>query len=607
MNTRVWELLRPRWRLLTAGFALMLIDRASGLVAPTSIKYLIDLVIIKHRIGLLLPILAIVGAATAIHGGAGYALVQVLSKEGHRLIKELRERVQAHMARLPVAFYDNNNVGSLVSRVMSDVEGVRNLLGGGLIEFAGSVMTSVIALVLLLKINVAMAMVAFAFVVAFSFTIKRSFAGIQPIFRKRRSLRAQATGRLTESLAGVRVIKSYRAENREQAVFAGILEKLLQTIFRTLDAGATMDLSSKLLVGGVNVLVWYMGAERVFRHAITLGDLVVFNVYLGLLVAPLVGIVSIGTQISEAIVGLERTHELLQMRPEDQDPNRNLQIVCAAEKQRGEIVFEDVSFAYEGGPEVLHQVSFRAAPGTMTALVGPSGSGKSTIIGLVAAFYVPLVGTVRVDGQDLSRLRLADYRQRLGVVLQESFLFDGTIRENVLFSRPQASEADFLRAVRMARVDEFAEQFERKYETVVGERGVKLSGGQRQRLSIARAILADPDILILDEATSSLDSESEAMIQHGLHYLLKGRTTLVIAHRLSTIRMANQILVLADGHIVERGTHAQLLSFGGMYYELYTLQQGVEQNRFLAPGEGDVIPEAKEHALTLDLLTPDVD
>jgi len=582
MWPHVLALLRPRWPLLTLGLLLMLVNRVCGLVLPTSTKYLIDLVIDQHRIHLLLPILAIVLLATALQGATTFALAQTLSKEAQRLINELRRRVQEHLARLPISFYDSNNTGALVSRVMSDVEGVRNLVGTGLVEFLGSIMTALIALVVLLRINVAMALVGFAFVAAFSGTIRTAFGKIRPIFRERRILNAQVTGRLTESIAGVRVVKGYRAEAREAAVFARGVDKLLRNVFRTVNWTAGMDLSSKFVMGILGATIWYMGAVRVLNHAITLGDLVMFNAYLAMLAAPMVQIVNIGTQLSEAMAGLERTHELLQMPIEDADPRRT----HAAPAIAGEIEFEGVSFAYAGGPEVLHDISFTARPGTMTALVGPSGSGKSTIIGLAAAFYTPAAGIVRLDGQDLATLQLDDFRRRLGVVLQESFLFDGTIRDNILFSRPHASEAEFLAACRTARVDEFAEGFEHGYDTVVGERGVKLSGGQRQRLSIARAILADPAILILDEATSSLDSESEAMIQAGLQYLLAGRTTLVIAHRLSTIRAADQILVIEAGRIIERGTHAALLTARGRYFELYMRQQGLDQNRFLAPGEG---------------------
>lgn len=576
-------LLRPRWTLLAFGFVLMLINRVCGLALPTSTKYLIDLVITQRRLNLLVPILLIVVAATAIQGATTFTLAQTLSKEAQRLINELRRRVQEHVARLPIGFYDSNNTGALVSRVMSDVEGVRNLLGTGLIEFAGSIVTALIALVVLLKINVAMALVGFGFVAVFSGTIRAAFGKIRPIFRERRVLNAQVTGRLTESISGVRVVKGYRAEAREAAVFATGVDKLLRNVFRSLNWTAGMDLSSKLVMGLLGVVIWYMGAVRVVHGAITLGDLVMFNAYLAMLAAPMVQIVNIGTQLSEAFAGLERTHELLQMRIEDDDPRRTRPVTAMT----GEIEFDRVSFAYADGPEVLHAISFTARPGTMTALVGPSGSGKSTIIGLAAAFYTPSAGAVRLDGEDLATLNLGDYRRRLGVVLQESFLFDGTIQENVMFSRPEATEAEFLEACRIARVDEFAERFERGYETVVGERGVKLSGGQRQRLSIARAILANPAILILDEATSSLDSESEAMIQAGLQYLLAGRTTFVIAHRLSTIRAADQILVLEEGRIIERGTHPDLLAARGRYYELYMRQQGLDQNRFVAPGEAD--------------------
>ncbi|HVA63770.1 MAG TPA: ABC transporter ATP-binding protein [Terriglobales bacterium] len=586
MWPHVLALLRPRWLLLTLGLLLMLVNRVCGLVLPTSTKYLIDLVIDQRRLQLLLPILAIVLLATVLQGATTFALAQTLSKEAQRLINELRRRVQEHLARLPIGFYDSNNTGALVSRVMSDVEGVRNLVGTGLVEFLGSIVTALIALVVLLRINVAMALVGFAFVAIFSGTIRTAFAKIRPIFRERRLLNAQVTGRLTESIAGVRVVKGYRAEAREAAVFAQGVDKLLRNVFRTVNWTAGMDLSSKFVMGALGAIIWYMGAVRVLNHAITLGDLVMFNAYLAMLAAPMVQIVNIGTQLSEALAGLERTHELLQIPIEDADPRRTRPAPAIA----GEIEFDGVSFAYpngqESGPEVLHDISFTARPGTMTALVGPSGSGKSTIIGLAAAFYTPAAGIVRLDGQDLATLQLDDFRRRLGVVLQESFLFDGTIRDNILFSRPHASEAEFLAACRTARVDEFAEGFEHGYDTVVGERGVKLSGGQRQRLSIARAILADPAILILDEATSSLDSESEAMIQAGLQYLLAGRTTLVIAHRLSTIRAADQILVIEAGRIIERGTHAALLTARGRYFELYMRQQGLDQNRFLAPGEG---------------------
>jgi subfamily B ATP-binding cassette protein MsbA len=474
---------------------------------------------------------------------------------------------------------------------MSDVEGVRNLLGTGLVQFAGSIITAVIALGLLLRISVAMTLAAGALVGLFTLTVRLSFGQMRPIFRERRKLRAEVTGRLTESIGGVRVVKGYHAEEREVAVFQRGLDLLLRNVYRTINATSTMDLSSKAVLGLVGAVVWTMGVHRVLAHTITLGDLVVFNLYLGMLVAPMMQIVGIGTQLAEAMAGLERTYELLRLPREDEDEARRQSLGSL----QGTVALEQVSFAYSSekgaGEEVLHDISFTAAPGTMTALVGPSGAGKSTIIGLLAAFYTPSRGRILVDGHDLSHMHLGEYRSQLGVVLQESFLFDGSIRDNVMFSRPQASAEEFQRACRIARVDEFAGRFAAGYETVVGERGVKLSGGQRQRLSIARAILADPAILILDEATSSLDSESEALIQEGLQYLLRGRTTFVIAHRLSTIRAADQILVLEDGRIVERGRHAELLAQGGVYASLYRRQHGLEENLFLAPGEGGE-PEA---------------
>ncbi|MGH9466853.1 MAG: ABC transporter ATP-binding protein [Terriglobales bacterium] len=586
-----WALLKPRRALLGLGFVLMVINRVCGLVLPASSKYLIDQVIGQKKLDWLLPIILIVLAATAVQGATSYGLVQLLSKEAQRLINELRRQVQAHLAHLPVSFYDHNSTGGLVSRVMSDVEGVRNLLGTGLVQFAGSIITALFALALLLRISVAMTVVAAILIALFTLSIRKSFATIRPIFRERRRINAAVTGRLTESIAGVRVVKGYHAEEREAEVFRRGLDGLLQNVFRTLNAASAMDLSSKVLVGAVGAAMWYMGVERVLGGAITLGDLVAFNLYLAMLVAPVMQIVGIGTQLSEAMAGLERTHELLQMRPEDADTRRQEDVG----ELRGAVAFENVSFAYSesgtAGPEVLHDISFTAAAGTTTALVGPSGAGKSTIIGLLAGFYTPTAGRVRVDEHDLARLRLGPYRDQLGVVLQESFLFDGPIRDNVMFSRPQASQEQFLRACRLAHVDVFAESFPNGYDTVVGERGVKLSGGQRQRLSIARAVLAEPAILILDEATSSLDSESEALIQEGLSYLLHHRTTFVIAHRLSTIRAADQILVIEEGRIVERGRHRELLAARGRYWDLYTRQQGLEQNRFLAPGEQVEEPE----------------
>ncbi len=584
----VWFLLRPRRGLLAIGFVIMAVNRVAGLVLPASSKFLIDDIIGKRHLQLLLPLVGAIVAATAVQGVSSYALTQLLSKAAQRLIAELRCQVQAHIGRLPVAYYDSNKTGVLVSRIMSDVEGVRNLVGTGLVEFVGGMLTATFASIILLRISVFMTALACAILLGFGLFLRYSFKVIRPIFRARPKINAEVTGRLTESLGGVRVVKGYHAEGREAAVFAAGVRRLLENVLKTLTATSLMSLSATTLLGMVSALIMFLGARQIVAGHMTLGTFVTYTIFLGLLVAPVFQIVMIGTQITEALAGLERTREVLRERPEDDDPARSLRI----DHISGEVVFENVSFAYEAGKTVLSDLSFRSAPGTVTALVGPSGSGKSTMIGLVAAFYTPSSGRVLVDGIDLAKVRLDSYRSQLGVVLQETFLFDGTIRENVAFSCPDADEEHILAACRIARVDEFAETFEKKYDTVVGERGVKLSGGQRQRVSIARAILADPRILILDEATSSLDSESEAMIQEGLSYLMRGRTTFVIAHRLSTIRRADQILVVEAGHIIERGTHEQLYAAGGRYYELYTKQHGVAANLFLAPGEGDKVREA---------------
>jgi subfamily B ATP-binding cassette protein MsbA len=581
----VWELTRPRVGLLSLGFLLMIVNRVASLVLPYSTKFLFDNVIPKRSLQLLDRLVLTVLGATLIQGITSFLLTQLLSKEAQRLITELRQRVQKHISRLAVSFYDANKTGVLVSRIMSDVEGVRNLLGTGLVDFSGGLLTSAIALVLLVRISPAMTFIALGFLLCFSLALTKAFGTIRPIFRERGKINAEVTGRLTESLGGVRVIKGYHAEEREEAVFAGGVKRLLENVMRTLTATSVMSLSASVLLGVVGAVVTFVGARQIMAGTLSIGGLVSFTAMLAFLIAPMAQAVGIGTQITEALAGLERTQEILHERPEDQDPNRSVPLRDIV----GTIEFDGVSFSYDGVHEVLRNISFRAEPGTVTALVGSSGSGKSTTIGLISAFYVPTKGKILVDGTDLSTVRLDSYRTRLGVVLQESFLFDGTIRENVLFSRPDASEEEFLRACRIARVDEFAESFADKYDTIVGERGVKLSGGQRQRISIARAILAEPRILILDEATSSLDSESEQMIQHGLSYLMQGRTTFVIAHRLSTIRRADQILVMEQGQIVERGTHEQLYAAQGRYYDLYTRQQGLQDNLFLAPGEGDTL------------------
>jgi subfamily B ATP-binding cassette protein MsbA len=585
----VWSLMRPRRGVLALGLVLMAVNRVAGLVLPGSTKVLVDDVIGARRVDLLLPLVAGVVAATVIQGGTSFALTQLLSKAAQRLIAEMRRKVQAHVGMLPVSYYDASKSGTLVSRIMNDVEGVRNLIGTGLVELAGGVITAGLALVVMLRLSPVMTSVTFLSLVTCALVFERAFRTLRPIFRERGKIYAEVTGRLTESLGGVRVVKGYRAEPREAAVFSEGVGRLLANVLKTLTATSVLGLSSTVLLGFVGAAVMYVGGREVLAGRLTVGGFFTYTVFLGFLVAPVFQIVSIGTQLTEALAGLERTREVLGERPEDEDPRRTLPLASV----RGQVEFEDVFFAYDPDRPVLEGMSFQAAPGTVTALVGPSGAGKSTIIGLVCAFHTPTGGRILVDGEDLTTVTLGSYRSRLGVVLQETFLFDGTIRENVAFSRPEASEADVLAACRIARVDEFAEGFPEKYDTVVGERGVKLSGGQKQRVSIARAILADPRILILDEATSSLDSESEALIQEGLSYLMRGRTTFVIAHRLSTIRRADQILVVEKGRIVERGTHAALYAAGGRYFEMDTRQHGLESNLFLAPGEGENPAEAE--------------
>jgi len=580
-------LMRPRSGVLALGFVLMAINRVSGLVLPASTKYFVDNVIGNRQIHLLTPIVLIVLAATAIQGLTSFTLTQLLSKSAQKMIADLRRQVQAHVGRLPVSFYDANKTGALVSRIMSDVEGVRNLIGTGLVEFVGGLMTAAIALVYLLHTSVSMTVVAFSILLVFGVGINKAFSTIRPIFRARPKITAEVTGRLTESLGGVRVVKGYHAEQREEGIFSAGVQRLLDNILKTLTATSLMSLSGAMLLGIVSSLMLELGGHKIFSGSMTLGQWFAYNAFLAFLIAPVFQIVAIGTQITEAITGLERTREILNEKMEDETPGRTERM----DRITGQVIFENVDFAYDSGKPVLFDVGFESQPGSVTALVGPSGAGKSTIIGLIAAFYTPSNGRVFVDGLDLAKARLDSYRTQLGVVLQETFLFDGTIRENVAFARPEASEDDILAACHIARVDEFAENFEKKYDTLVGERGVKLSGGQKQRVSIARAILADPRILILDEATSSLDSESEALIQEGLRYLMRGRTTFVIAHRLSTIRRADQILVVEAGRIIERGTHESLYAAGGRYFDLYTKQHGIETDLFLAPGEGDVVLE----------------
>jgi ABC-type multidrug transport system fused ATPase/permease subunit len=590
MLPEVWKLVKPRLGLLTASFGIMILNRASGLVLPASTKYLIDNVMGKHMIGQLPLIVGAVICATLLQGATSYTLTQMLSKEGQRLIAELRMKVQSHIGRLPVSFYDENRTGTLVARIMSDVEGVRNIIGTGIIDFFGGLLTAIFAFVWLMHLSPKMTLLTFAILTLFGVVVLRALKVLRPIFRERSKINAEVTGRLTESLGGVRVVKGYHAEASEAKVFASGVDRLLTNVISALTAQSLMSLASTAILGFVGALVMYFGATQVVHGTLTTGGYVTYVMFLAFMIAPIVQFIQIGTQLTEALAGLDRTNEIMSVKEEDSEPTRVVDLPTI----RGDVAFEDVKFAYDPGKDVLHGISFDSKPGTVTALVGSSGSGKSTIISLICGFHTATGGRILVDGVDLATIKLSSYREQLGVVLQETFLFDGTIRENVFFSRPEATDEQLMEACRIARVDEFAEQFEEGYETVVGERGVKLSGGQRQRISIARAILADPRILILDEATSSLDSESEALIQEGLSYLMKGRTTFVIAHRLSTIRRAEQILVIEKGNILERGTHEELYALEGRYHELYTRQHGIERNLFLAPGEGGVLESVGE-------------
>jgi ABC-type multidrug transport system fused ATPase/permease subunit len=586
----VWALMRPRKWLILGSFFLMIVNRLCSFVLPVSSKPFINDVMRQGKMGELPKIIGAVAVAVFLQAISSYALTQLLSTEGQRLISELRMKVQSHIGRLPVAFYDENRTGTLVARIMTDVEGVRNLVGTGLLDFVGGLLTAIIAFGILIHINPRMTVLTFAILLVFGLILQRAFKTIRPIFRERAKINADVTGRLTESLGGVRVVKGYHAEASEAQVFAAGVKRLLDNVISSLTAQSLMTLSSTMVLGVVGGLIMYLGAHENAAGRLNTGGYVEYTMLLAFMIAPIVQLVNIGTQLTEALAGLDRTTEILNEQEEDSEPRRT----NVAGQIVGDVEFRDVEFEYEAGKPVLHGISFESRPGTVTALVGSSGSGKSTMISLVCGFHTATEGAILVDGVDLATIRLSSYREQLGVVLQETFLFDGTIRDNVKFSRQSATEAQVMEACRVARVDEFAEKFPEGYDTIVGERGVKLSGGQRQRLSIARAILADPRILILDEATSSLDSESEAMIQNGLNFLMKGRTTFVIAHRLSTIRRADQILVIEGGLILERGTHESLYQLGGRYYDLYTRQHGLEANLFLAPGEGDKVEEEEK-------------
>jgi len=584
----IWRLVRPRKWLLLLGLVLVAINRVAGLTLPFVSRPFVNDVLRRHEGNKLVPLVVAVIVATLIQSVTSFSNTQLLSKAAQRMIADLRQQVQRHVGRLSVNFYDANRTGLLVSRIMSDVEGVRNLIGTGLVEFVGGLLTAVLAFIFLMHRSPRMTLIVFSVVGVFVFILQYAFKTIRPIFRERAKINGEVTGRLTESLGGVRVVKGYHAEEREAGVFKEGVLRLLDNVMKSLTATSLMSMAATTVLGIVGAIVMLLSGHLALQNQMDDGTYIQYTMFLAFMIAPVIQVVNIGTQLTEAVAGIDRTMEILSEKDEFADPTRKIRL--------GEVVglvrFDGVEFAYTPEKPVLHDVSFRAEPGMVTALVGSSGSGKSTIISLVCAFHTPVSGRVLVDEIDLATVDLDTYRSQLGVVLQDSFLFDGTIRENIMFSRPEANEEAFLFACCTARVDEFAERFPEGYETIVGERGVKLSGGQRQRLSIARALLADPRILILDEATSSLDSESEAMIQSGLRELMQGRTTFVIAHRLSTIRRADQILVVEGGRIVERGNHAELFALGGRYYDLYTRQHGLEANLFLAPGEGDKVDEA---------------
>ncbi len=570
------------------GLVLMLISRAAGFVLPFSSKYLIDEVLTKQNYDLLVPLALAGGGATLIQAITSYSLSQVVSVAAQRAIANLREEVQAHLVRLPVRFFDSTKSGILISRVMNDPDGIRNLVGTGLIQLTGGMVTASFALVVLLWLNWQLTLGTVTLLAVFAIGMSTAFKRLRPIFRERGRITAEVTGRLAETIGGIRLIKVYTAEERERKVFSAGVTSLFKNIAATITGTSATTALSTAVVGLISVLVMVFGGRAVIAGSMTLGDLFMYVIFIGLVAAPLVQIANIGTQLTEAFAGLDRIRELRDMATEDQeDENRQ-----ALPPLRGDVAFENVWFEYEADTPVLRDVSFTAPAGTTTALVGSSGSGKSTLISLIMAFARPQQGRILVDGTDLATLKLQEYRRQLGVVLQDNFLFDGTVRENIAFTRPGATDEEVREVARVANVDEFVSRFADGYDTIVGERGVKLSGGQRQRVAIARAILADPRVLILDEATSSLDSESEQLIQEGLQRLRAGRTTFVIAHRLSTITSADQILVLEQGQIVERGTHDELLDINGRYRELYDRQHRFERDRFVNPGE-DPVPETE--------------
>ena len=563
-RTIVW----PRRKLLFLGLVLIVINRLAGLVLPGSSKFVIDNAITQGDLSLLKLILLVVACAILVQATTSFFLTRLLAVEAQHLISLLRARVQQHIIHLPVSYFDNTKSGELVSRIMTDVTGVRNLVGTGLVQLVGGTLTAVVALVLLIRINALMTLYVVVPLAAFGVISLKAFGYIRPVFRERGRINAEVTGRLTESLGGIRVIKGFNAEKHEIRVFELGVDRLFQNVKKSLTATSLVTGSASLLLGLAAVAIMGMGGSMIMQGEMTLGDFFAFTMYLGFLISPIIQMSNIGSQMTEAFAGLDRTAELLKTTRETDDPQRTIVLPDVS----GDISFENVTFSYEEDLEVLNDISFQAPAGTVTALVGSSGSGKTTIAGLAACFMKPRTGIVRVDGQDLSKVTLESYRSRLGVVLQDDFLFDGTIRENIEFGKPQASHQELEEAVRAAHVKEFSDRLPKGVETLIGERGVKLSGGQRQRVAIARALVANPRILILDEATSNLDAESEMYIQESLKTLMRGRTTLVIAHRLSTIRQAHQILVIEEGRIVERGSHDELIRKEGRYHQLYTYQ-----------------------------------
>lgn len=583
------ELIWTHRRRLALGGVLMIISRFAGLVLPASTKYLIDDVIGKQQFELLKWIALAIGLATVVQAITSFALSQILGVAAQYAITQMRKKVQAKIERLPVSYFDSTQSGQLISRIMTDAEGIRNLVGTGLVQLVGSMITALISIAVLFWINWQMTTVTIIVLAVFGAMLAYAFSKLRPIFRERGEINAQVTGRLGESLSGIRIVKSYTAEKREELVFAKGAHRLFRNIAKSMTGVSAMTGFSSVVIGAIGVVMILIGGNSVIAKTMTLGDLFMYIFFTGLMAMPIIEFTSVGTQITEAFAGLDRIREVLGSVTEDEEDATKESL----EHIDGAIAFKDVHFEYEKNTPVLQGISFDSAAGTTTALVGSSGSGKSTILNLVLNFIRPQTGHIFVDGKDIQTIKLRDYRRHLGVVLQENFLFDGTILENVRFSNTGASFDQVKEACRIAYCDEFIEKFENGYDTIVGERGVKLSGGQRQRIAIARALLADPKILILDEATSSLDSESEKMIQDGLKTLRKGRTTFVIAHRLSTIRSADNILVVEVGKIVESGTHDQLLGMDGRYKQLYDKQYQFEKNQFINPGE-DFTPESAD-------------